>query len=203
MEHAMTVATTFRRTLMTTAMLAVLALGGARGAAAETDIFKDVLVPNGHVRGMTAKRADMRTCGAVNGQVRAEDFPRSKECMREHGWVIDHVVQDAPDRDSHGTVVHFDDLRKKPSGDWRGDGALQADTRRCGGRKATDYESQDFKQCMLGRGWQFAFTTHAPGASGGRQKAGQEKTWQEYDDDGVLVTCHAILGGFGSVCSNF
>jgi hypothetical protein len=103
MEHAMTVATTFRRTLMTTAMLAVLALGGARGAAAETDIFKDVLAPNGHARGMAAKRADMRTCGAVNGQVPAEDFPRSKECMRQHGWVIDHVVPDAPDRDSHGT----------------------------------------------------------------------------------------------------
>jgi hypothetical protein len=55
---------------------------------------------------------------------------------------------------------------------------------------------------MLGRGWQLSFTTHAPEASGGRQKAGQEKTWQEYDD-GVLMTCHAILGGIGAACSNF
>jgi hypothetical protein len=51
---------------------------------------------------------------------------------------------------------------------------------------------------MLGRGWQFAYTKHAPTVA-----SGHEKTWQEIDDDGVLVTCRAILGGFGSVCSNF
>jgi hypothetical protein len=140
----------------------------------------------------------MRACGAVNGEVSNADFPRANECMRQHGWAIDHVVPDPPAAEEHGTVVHFEDLRKKPSGDWRGNAVLQADTRGCGRRNATDYESQEFKQCMLGRGWQFAYTKHAPTVA-----SGHEKTWQEIDDDGVLVTCRAILGGFGSVCSNF
>ena len=194
----MTVAGTFQRSLITTAVLAVFSLGGASSAAAETDVYKDVRATNGHSRSMAAKRADMRACGAVNGTVSDADFPKSNECMRAHGWEIDHVIPEPSADDRNGTVVHFDDLKKKPNGDWRGDAALQADTRSCGHRKASDYESQEFKQCMLGRGWQFAYTKHAPGVS-----TAHEKTWQQIDDDGVLVTCHGILGGFGSVCTNF
>jgi hypothetical protein len=94
------------------------------------------------------------------------------------------------------TTVHFDDLKQKPGGKWRGDGVLQSDTRRCSPSHSLDYESWDFKQCMEGRGWRYSWTERQHSRSA-------EKTWQQYDDDGVWVTCHAILGGFGSVCSNF
>jgi hypothetical protein len=139
LEHVMTIEGTFRRSLMLTAMVTAVSLGGALGATAETDVYKDVRMPNGHARSMAAKRADMRACGAVNGKVSAKDFPKADACMQSHGWVIDHIV---PDR---GTLA-----QRKPA------------------------------------------------ASGG-----QEKTWQEIDDDGVLVNCKSILGGFGSICTNF
>jgi hypothetical protein len=89
----MTTRKTLRRSLMTAAMLAVFSLGGVLGAAAETDIYKDVKRPNGHVRSMAAKRADIRACGAING-VSDRDFPKSDACMRAHGWVIARVVPD-------------------------------------------------------------------------------------------------------------
>jgi hypothetical protein len=202
-ELAMTVDRTFHRGLTAIAMLAVFSLGGTLTAAAETDVYKDVRMLNGHARSMAAKRADMRACGAINGMVSNADFPRSNECMQAHGWAIDHVVPEPSHDNDHGTVVHFDDLKKKPSGDWRGDAALQADTRRCSPRRTIDYDSSEFKQCMLGHGWQFAYTKHAPTPPARHAKAGQEKTWQEIDDDGALVACRGILGGFGKVCSNF
>jgi hypothetical protein len=139
LEHVMTIESTFRRRLMLTAMIATFSLAGALGAAAETDVYKDVRMPNGHARSMTVKRADMRACGAVNQKVSDKDFPKADACMQAHGWVIDHVVPD----------------------------------------KATVAQRK-------------------PAASGG-----QEKSWQEIDDDGVLVNCKSILGGFGSICTNF
>ncbi|HEY6254584.1 MAG TPA: hypothetical protein VIY51_02215 [Xanthobacteraceae bacterium] len=198
----MAIKKTSRLSLITTATLAALSFGGALSAAAETDVYKDASRPNGHARSVAAKRADMRACGAVNGEVTNTDFPKADACMRAHGWAIDHVVADSPREDDSKTVVHFDDLRKKPSGDWRGDAALQVDTRRCSPRKTLDYESWEFKQCMLGRGWQFAYTHNAQPPRG-RGQTSHEKTWQEYDEYGALLTCHAILGGFGSACSNF
>jgi hypothetical protein len=182
---------------MTTAVLAVMSLGGVLSAVAETDIYKDIRMPNGHARSMAAKRADIRACGAANG-VSEQDFARANECMRAHGWVVDHVVPDPPHRGDKGTVVNFDDLKKKPNKAARGEAVLQTDTRRCAGRTRADYESEEFKQCMLGRGWQFTYTKHAPVSS-----SGHEQTWKEVDDSGVLLTCRGILGGFGSVCTNF
>ena len=94
------------------------------------------------------------------------------------------------------TTVHFDDLKQKPGGKWRGDAVLQTDTRRCSPNHSLDYESWEFKQCMLGRGWRYSWTE--PGTS-----RGGAQTWQEHDEDGTLLTCHSGPGGFGAFCSNF
>lgn len=76
---------------MTAAILAVFSLAGVLNAAADTDTYKDVKRPNGHARSMAAKQADIRACGAVNGFVSNEDFPKTDACMRAHGWVIARV----------------------------------------------------------------------------------------------------------------
>ncbi len=44
-----------------------------------------------------------------------------------------------------------------------------------------------FKRCMASRGWRYQGTT-------------REKTWIDPDTG---LTCHDILDGFGSACSNF
>ena len=75
-------------------MVAVFWSAEAVGASAETDVYKDVRMRNGHARSMAAKRADMRACGAVNAKVSDKDFPKADACMQAHGWVIDHVVPD-------------------------------------------------------------------------------------------------------------
>lgn len=49
-----------------------------------------------------------------------------------------------------------------------------------------------FKRCMASRGWRFQYTT--------RERTPREKTWIDPDTG---LTCHDILGGFGSSCSNF
>ena len=50
--------------------------------------------------------------------------------------------------------------------------------------------SAAYKQCMLSRGWRYQFVKREPAA----------KTWIDPDTG---LTCHDILGGFGSECSNF
>ena len=65
-----------------------------------------------------------------------------------------------PDPDDT-TVVHFDDQRRKPDGRWRGNGVLQADTVRCSGYGALDFESHRFKRCMDSRGWRYESTHDA------------------------------------------
>jgi hypothetical protein len=45
---------------------------------------------------------------------------------------------------------------------------------------------------MALRGWRLAYTT--------RERSQPEKTWIDPDTG---LTCHDILGGFGSACSNF
>jgi hypothetical protein len=90
----MTIRKTFRRNLMTAAMLAVFSLAGVLNATADTDTYKDVKRPNGHARSMAAKQADIRACGAVNGFVSNKDFPKTDACMRAHGWVIARVDPD-------------------------------------------------------------------------------------------------------------
>jgi hypothetical protein len=151
----------FRRNMAVAAVTVAVGLLASHDAAAATNIYRDTMNPNGHARSMTAKRADMRACGAINGGVRHEDFPRFDACMGAHGWVIDHVVPDPPAKEEKGTVVHFDDLQPKRNGEWRGDKVLQADTRRCAAVGA-DYESWEFKNCMRGRGWQYSHTHYGP-----------------------------------------
>lgn len=90
----MTIRKTFRRNLMTAAMLAVFSLAGALNAAADTDTYKDVKRPNGHARSMAEKQADIRACRAINGLVSNKDFPKTDACMQAHGWVIARVEPD-------------------------------------------------------------------------------------------------------------
>jgi hypothetical protein len=83
-----------RRELMLAALVAAFAFGTAIEARAEIDHYRDGLRPNGRARNMAAKQADMRACGAVNGIVFDNDFPRVNACMKAHGWVLDRVVRD-------------------------------------------------------------------------------------------------------------
>jgi hypothetical protein len=94
LELAMTIKSTLRRSVMTTAMLMAFSLCGVlSAAAAETTVYRDVRKPNGQERDMAAKRADFAACGHPVW-VADRDFPKFRACMRAHGWVIDHVVPD-------------------------------------------------------------------------------------------------------------
>jgi hypothetical protein len=154
----LTIKNTLLKSAMTTALLALFSIGGAlTTTAAEKDVYKDVLRPNGHERSMAAKRADIRACGAANG-VGDLDFPKANECMRAHGWVLAHVVPDPRLADDGYDHDIYNDITKKA----RGDAALNAATDACAGqfgRPTTGTEtSSKFKQCMLGHGWQYART---------------------------------------------
>jgi hypothetical protein len=50
--------------------------------------------------------------------------------------------------------------------------------------------SAQYKKCMLSRGWRYQYT----------RREAASKTWIDPDTG---LTCHAILGGFGSECSNY
>jgi hypothetical protein len=50
--------------------------------------------------------------------------------------------------------------------------------------------SPAFKRCMASRGWRLSYITRTK----------PEKTWIDPDTG---LTCHDILGGLGSACSNF
>jgi hypothetical protein len=136
----------------------ILVLSAAASAGAETYVYKDTLRPNGHERDMAAKKADARSCGAINWTVR-HDWPEFNQCMQTHDWVVGYVKPNTPDGVDDTTVVHFDDVLK-PHGRYRGDGAMRADSQRCDPYGTTNYRSGDFKQCMLGFGWQYSHTYH-------------------------------------------
>jgi hypothetical protein len=81
---------TMKRTLLGT----VLILGAMLNAAsADTQVFRDIQRPQGHDRGMAAKRVDGRKCGSRDGVWfnEVESFDR---CMLSRGWVVDHVIPD-------------------------------------------------------------------------------------------------------------
>ena len=79
-----------KRTILGT----VLILGGALNAArADTWVFRDTLRPNGHDRGMAAKRADGRKCGLTR-QNMFSDGDAFLRCMQTYGWALDHIVPD-------------------------------------------------------------------------------------------------------------
>jgi hypothetical protein len=81
----------------------------------------------------------------------------------------------------------YDNMLKPP----RGDDALHADTAYCDQRVGEDRNgiptSARYKRCMRGRGWRYNRTNVV-------------HTWTDPDTG---LTCHDILGGIGSSCSNF
>jgi hypothetical protein len=96
--------------------------GGMLTAAhADTWVMRDTLRPNGRERPMAAKHADAGKCGAVRGGRSFNDAaaPNMQQCMLAHGWVLDHVVPDAPSRharrsnDDHSPPVDY-----SPNDDW-------------------------------------------------------------------------------------
>jgi hypothetical protein len=88
---------------------------------------------------------------------------------------------------AHADTSHYTNLLKQP----RGDDVLHADAQYCSQRIGPDLNgvpvSAAYKRCMRSRGWRYDSTQ-------------VEKTWIDPDTG---LTCHDILGGFGSSCSNF
>ncbi|HEX3937373.1 MAG TPA: hypothetical protein VHX43_07695 [Xanthobacteraceae bacterium] len=147
-----------QRTVAATAILMALSLQAA--AADDIAYFKDVLDPGGHARTMTAKVADARACGASGRRITVL-MPAFENCMSGRGWALDHYGSDPASTRPRGTVINFTDVKGDAKQQPRGNVVLQSDTRACkaGGQ---DPDSARFKQCMLGRGWQFIFTQYAP-----------------------------------------
>jgi hypothetical protein len=148
----------FRRTMAATAILMALALNTA--SANDAAYFKDVRNPGGHARSMAAKLADGRACG-VSGDTITVLMPAFQQCMSGRGWALDHYGPDPSQPRPRATTVDFTDVKGDAKQQPRGAAALQSDTQACnaGGK---DPESAGFKNCMAGRGWQFAFTQRAP-----------------------------------------
>jgi hypothetical protein len=84
-----------RRMVMATAVMSAPAIFGVQAASADTQVFRDILRPNGVERSQAQKFADGRSCGlsANNTFTNARAF---QKCMRARGWVLDHIVPDAP-----------------------------------------------------------------------------------------------------------
>jgi hypothetical protein len=149
-----------------TALALLLIAGTVAAAQADTFVFRDVLKPGGKARSMAAKQADGRKCGATNGFFPTRDTAQFTACMSALGWTIAKIKRSPPSEENKAdpadtTVVHFDDQRRKADGHWRGNGALQSDTRRCSGYGARDYESHGFIHCMASAGWRHESTHHA------------------------------------------
>jgi hypothetical protein len=74
------------------------------------------------------------------------------------------------------------------------DTAVQTDADYCAQTVGPDLNGHPtppaFKRCMASRGWRLSYTTRTK----------PEKTWIDPDTG---LTCHDILGGLGSACSNF
>jgi hypothetical protein len=80
------------RISLAVAALATLLLG-VQAAGADTQVFKDVLRPNGAARSQDQKIADGRACG-LSADNTFTDAVAFQACMRQRGWVVDHVVPD-------------------------------------------------------------------------------------------------------------
>jgi hypothetical protein len=87
-----------RRSAAAVVIVAVLSLSAVH---ADTYHFKDVLKPHGHARGLSAKFADGRSCGA-SGTRFSGDVSAFEQCMRTHGWVVDRYTPDPKPRVSAG-----------------------------------------------------------------------------------------------------
>jgi hypothetical protein len=150
--------TAMRRTMAATAILMALSLSAAH--ADDTAYFKDVQRPGGHARTMAAKLADGRACGVSGGRITGL-MPAFEKCMSGRGWALDHYAPDASAPRPGDTAVHFTDVKGNAKGQPRDNTALQTDTGVCDA-EGKDLESAGFKQCMLGRGWQFTLAQHTP-----------------------------------------
>ena len=148
----------------------VLVVAGA--ARAETDVYRDVLRPNGVERGQQQKMADGRACGAA-ADTSVSNLPKFEKCMRAHGWVFDHSTPDASD----STGATYADLWGK-----RGDAALHADSRKCDPSNTADPESPEMKQCMLRHGWRLSFNIPDPAAT---RAPDPDKQWNPLGDHNV------------------
>jgi hypothetical protein len=75
--------------------------------------------------------------------------------------------------------------------------ALDSCTQQTGGKR-TFHDTPAFRSCMLGRGYRWA-SLGVERDPAPRQHAVREHTWI---DPETGLTCHDILGGLGSSCSN-
>ena len=91
---------------------------------------------------------------------------------------------------AHADTVTYHNVLKPP----RNNDQLHEDGYYCDAQIGPDRNgvptSAAYKQCMLSRGWRYQFVKREPAP----------KTWIDPDTG---LTCHDILGGFGSECSNF
>ena len=87
-------------------------------------------------------------------------------------------------------TVTYHNILKQP----RNDDQLHQDGYSCDAQVGPDRNgvptSATYKQCMLGHGWRY-------------QSVKREPTPQTWIDPDTGLTCHEILNGFGSECSNF
>jgi hypothetical protein len=105
----------FGTTAATATMLAAFSLATVHNAAAETDVYKDVLRPNGQARSNAAKWADFAACGWRTDTISDSEFQKANKCMNRHGWVIDHIVQDRANK-----TVSYNRESKNPNIGWHG-----------------------------------------------------------------------------------
>jgi hypothetical protein len=158
------------RALSATAFCALLT--AAPGAWAETLVFKDVLRPNGIVRGPTEKQAAFKAC--QDAGVSSENVPEFEACMKRQGWALASIRADASDTPG----ATYDDMWQKPNGPRRSDAELQADARACNpaGRNAS---SPAVKRCMSSRGWRLAFVLPERRAADRANPLGNTDVWTD------------------------
>jgi hypothetical protein len=91
---------------------------------------------------------------------------------------------------AHADTVTYHNVLKAP----RDTDQLHEDGYSCDAQVGADRNgvptSAAYKQCMLSRGWRY-------------QSVKRESAPQTWIDPDTGLTCHDILGGFGSECSNF
>jgi hypothetical protein len=145
--------------LLAAALLCAPLLFAAQSARAETDVYRDVLRPNGVERSQAQKDADGRACGAAADN-QFSNVPKFEKCMHAHGWAFDHSAPDASDVPG----ATYDDIWGSAKGT-RSNAALHTDERRCDPSGTADAESPEMKQCMLRRGWRLSFVIADPNAA--------------------------------------
>ncbi len=195
---------TLRHGSAAAAVFAALSVCGAQAVLADDTYYF------ASTRGLPDAELDASVANATTqcdpGDRRDYASAKFKSCMLSRGFRASAVKRtlDAADKAATGTVVHFNDLM--PNGVRRSDANREVDARRCDPNGAVDYESAQFKSCMLRYGWKCAYAYHAPASRGTqyayRPRRGKEETWQGTGDDEGL-TCRSIMNGLGSVCSNF